>query len=139
MPNGDVSQSLVESPQAKKKYGGTLHQDSLPANLQEKSRLITRNGQVVRYFLDGNMQIFYPDGQVTTTDKRKGVWYTVNTRGVRRVRKLQENQIYDEPKRLKINEKLDPETNATVLVREDGVLIIKYVDETKIVMMPDGT
>jgi hypothetical protein len=44
MPNGDVSQQLVENPQAKKKYGGTLHQDSLPANLQEKSRLITRNG-----------------------------------------------------------------------------------------------
>lgn len=139
MPNGDVSQSIVENSQEKKKYGGTLHQDSLPANLQEKSRLITRNGQVIRYFLDGNMQIFYPDGTVTTTDKRKGVWYTVNPKGVKRVRKLQENQVYDEPKRLKITEKLDPETSAKVQVREDGVLTIKYVDESRLVMLPDGT
>jgi len=40
---------------------------------------------------------------------------------------------------LKISEKLDPETSAKVLVREDGVLTIKYVDESRLVMMPDGT
>ena len=85
------------------------------------------------------MQIFYPDGTVTTTDKRKGVWFTVNSKGVKRVRKLQDNLVYDEPKRMKITEKVDPETSATVLVREDGVLTIKYIDESKLVMMPDGT
>lgn len=47
-----------------------------------------RNGEVVRYFLDGNMQIYYPDGTITTTDKRKGVWFTVNSKGIKRVRKL---------------------------------------------------
>jgi len=51
------------------------------------------------------MQIFYPDGTITTTDKRKGVWFTVNSLGVKRVRKLQDNLVYDEPKRLKITEK----------------------------------
>jgi len=85
------------------------------------------------------MQIFYPDGTITTTDKRKGVWFTVNALGVKRVRKLQDNLVYDEPKRLKITEKLDPETSAHVSVREDGVLIIKYIDESRLVMMPDGT
>jgi len=44
MPNGDVSQQIIENVHEKKKYGGTLHQDSLPANLHEKSRLITRGG-----------------------------------------------------------------------------------------------
>jgi hypothetical protein len=75
------------------------------------------------------MQIFYPDGSVTTTDKRKGVWFTVNSKGVKRVRKLKDNLVYDEPKRMKISEKIDPETNANIQVREDGVLIINYVDE----------
>jgi hypothetical protein len=48
------------------------------------------------------MSIYYPDGTVTITDKRKGVWYTINTVGIKRVRKLKDNLVYDEPKRLKI-------------------------------------
>jgi hypothetical protein len=85
------------------------------------------------------MQILYPDGAITYTDKRKGVWFTINSKGVKRVRKLQDNLVYDEPRRLKISEKLDPETNAHISVREDGVLIINYIDEKRLVMLPDGT
>ena len=138
LPNGDVSQALIENPQEKKKFGGTI-QDSKSANLLEKSRLITRSGQVIRYFLDGNMQIFFADGSITTTDKRKGVWFTVNSKGVKRVRKLKDNLVYDEPRRLKLSSKLDPETNATILSREDGVLTVSYVDGQQLVLMPDGT
>jgi hypothetical protein len=47
--------------------------------------------------------------------------------------------VYDEPKRLKITEKVDPETSAIVQVREDGVLTIRYIDDSKLVMLPDGT
>ena len=139
LPNGDCSQSLIENNAEKKKFGGTLQEDTLPANLHEKSRLITRNGQIIRYFLDGNMQIFYPDGTITTTDKRKGAWFTVNPKGVKRVRKLQDNLVYDEPRRLRINEKVDPETSAHIKVREDGVLTIVYPDERRLVQFPDGT
>lgn len=53
LPSGDVSQSYVNGPSEKKKFGGSL-QDIKPPNVLEKSRLITRNGQVIRYFLDGN-------------------------------------------------------------------------------------
>lgn len=48
------------------------------------------------------MVIYYPDGTITTTDKRKGVWLTTNSLGVKRVRKLKDNLVYDEPKRVKI-------------------------------------
>ena len=85
------------------------------------------------------MSIYYPDSTVTHTDKRKGVWYTVNPNGVKRVRKLKDNLVYDEPKKLKIQEKIDPETNAVVKVREDSVLLINYVDGTRLVLTPDGT
>lgn len=79
------------------------------------------------------MQIYFPDGSFTYTDKRKGVWFTVNSKGVKRVRKLKDNLVYDEPKRLKISEKIDPETSANIKVREDGVLTITYIDEKKLV------
>lgn len=47
--------------------------------------------------------------------------------------------VYDEPKRLKITERVDPETSAMIKVREDGVLTIKYLDESKLIMFPDST
>lgn len=101
--------------------------------------MITRLGQVIRYLADGNFQILCPDGTVTTQDKRKGIWTTVNAKGVRRVRKLRDNSVFDEPRRLKQTEKIDPETNAKVYVREDGVLTIYYIDESRLVMFADGT
>jgi hypothetical protein len=41
--------------------------------------------------MDGNMAIYYADGTVTLTDKRKGVWFTTNVKGVKRIRKLKDN------------------------------------------------
>ena len=47
--------------------------------------------------------------------------------------------MQDETRRLKVTEKIDPETNAKVYVREDGVLTVVYVDESRLVMFADGT
>lgn len=58
---------------------------------------------------------------------------------MKRIRKLRDNSVFDEPKRLKQTEKIDPETNAKVYVREDGVLTINYIDESRLVMFADGT
>lgn len=58
---------------------------------------------------------------------------------MKRVRKLRDNSVQDEPRRLKVTEKIDPETNAKVYVREDGVLTINYIDESRLVMFADGT
>lgn len=88
---------------------------------------------------DGNFQLLFPNGTVTVSDKRRGTWITTNPKGIRRVRKLRDNIVTDEPRRLKITEKVDPETNAKVSVREDGVLTVKYVDESTLVMFADGT
>lgn len=41
--------------------------------------------------------------------------------------------------KLKVETKVDPETNATLNIREDGVLSIDYIDETNLIIMPDGT
>ena len=95
LPNGDVLQKL-EVNNTEGGHSGhhvkkpTIH-DSKQASQIEKSRLITRNGQVIRYMADGNFQNLFPSGTVTTQDKRKGIWTTVNTKGVRRIRKLRDN------------------------------------------------
>ena len=41
--------------------------------------------------------------------------------------------------RLEIHQKVDPETNAIVEVREDGLLKISYADRTTLLVMPDNT
>jgi hypothetical protein len=47
--------------------------------------------------------------------------------------------VFDEPRRLKFSEKIDPETSANIKIREDGVLTIQYIDGKRTVIMPDGT
>lgn len=74
-----------------------------------------------------------------TTDNRKELWQTVNSNGVKRIRKFKDNVVYDDPKLVKIQKKVDPETSAQIEIREDGVLVIKYIDDKKLVLMPDGT
>ena len=79
---------------------------------------------------DGNFIIYFPDGSLTYSDKRRGIWYTINQHGVKRNRKVQDGVVYDDPTRLRIQTKVDPETNATLKIREDGVLSIDYVDQS---------
>jgi hypothetical protein len=45
----------------------------------------------------------------------------------------------DDTIKLKISTKIDPETNATLKIREDGVLTVEYIDATKYIIMPDNT
>lgn len=41
--------------------------------------------------------------------------------------------------RLEIHQKIDPETNAAVEVREDGLLKVTYADRTTLLVFPDKT
>ena len=88
---------------------------------------------------DGNFQVFYLDGTITYSDKRKGIWYTVNQHGIKRSRKLADSLVFDDETKLNIKQKIDPETNANLRIREDGVLMVDYEDSTQYIIMPDGT
>ena len=63
LPNGDVSQTKIVAAEIPHKKGMMKGDGKVQV---EKSRLITRLGQVVRYLDDGNFQILCPDGTVTT-------------------------------------------------------------------------
>jgi hypothetical protein len=55
------------------------------------------------------------------------------------MRKIKDNEVIDDMKRINITEKIDPETSAVIQTRQDGVLIIRYLDGGSLVQMPDGT
>ena len=66
LPNGDVTQMrIIAADNLHENQKQPVIHDSIPNHNIEKSRLITRSGQVIRYMADGNFQILYPDGTVT--------------------------------------------------------------------------
>jgi hypothetical protein len=122
-----------------KTKGNTLIEDQMTDSQVELQRVITTNGEIIKQMADGNFIIYFSDGSLTYSDKRKGLWYTINPAGVKRVRKIKDGVISDEMQKLNIQTKVDPETNATLKIREDGVLNIEYIDQSHLIIMPDGT
>lgn len=140
-PNGDVLQKIMKNaamPKSQTK-GNHLVQDQEMDSQIENQRIITTTGEIIKHMGDGNFIIYYTDGTLTYSDKRRATWYTINSQGVKRVRKLKGRVVTDEVERLKTQTKVDPETNATLKIREDGVLSIEYIDQTHLIVMPDGT
>lgn len=86
---------------------------------------------------DGNQIIYFPDGSITVTDHRRGIWRTTNSLGVVRERNVRTGVVKDEMQRLSLHEKIDPETNAVVQIREDGMLKIVYPDRRTLLILPD--
>lgn len=140
-PNGDVLQKMMDNKPMPKTHskGSHLWRDGQTEEQTETQRLITTNSEIVRKMADGNIIIYFSDGSITSSDKRRGIWYTVNAQGVKRSRKLKGRIISDVETRLKTRTKIDPETNATLKIREDGVLLVDYIDQTSLIVMPDGT
>jgi hypothetical protein len=121
--------------------GNQLFEDQiqLPSDVVETQRTVTFFGEVIRQLDDDNCIIYYPDGTITMSDKRRGLWYTTNPKGVRRTRRIKDRVIFDDEVPLKSETKTDPETNAVLTTREDGLLLIDYADSTKYIIFPDGT
>ena len=51
---------------------------------------------------DGKIIVYYLDGTITSIDKRRGIWQTINGNGIIRVRKVKGGIISDEMTKLKI-------------------------------------
>ncbi len=102
-------------------------------------RTVTREGSVIRYLKDGNQIIYLKDGTITKTDHRRGVWTTINTKGVTRERNVRQKFVKDEIAHMAFQRKTDPETMAVVTIREDGFLKIDYPDKSCLMVMPDHT
>lgn len=91
LPNGNVQQSIITSEKQKKKESVIQAEES--EHQKEVQRVITRQGQLIRQLKDGNSIIYFPDGTITTTDHRRGIWRTTNPLGVIRERNLRTGQV----------------------------------------------
>lgn len=119
--------------------GNNLIYDENLESQVELHRIITTNGEIIKQMGDGNFIIYFKDGSITSSDKRRNIWYTINSKGVKRIRRIKDRIVQDDLERLKIETKIDPETNAKLQIREDGVLVIEYIDQSLLIVMPDGT
>lgn len=136
--NGDIEQSNLNCQKPSAKISSVLqeeHQDGC----QEVSRLVTRQAVVIKTLKNDNKVIYFPDGTITTIDKKKGIWQTTNIKGVVRSRVLKNHEISDQRQKLQTQTKTDPENGAVVDIREDGLLRVTYVDRRTLLIFPDNT
>lgn len=103
-------------------------------------RTVTRDeGSIIRYLKDGNQIIYFKDGTITKTDHRRGIWTTINSKGIIRERNVRSKIVRDEISVLECQRKVDPETTAVIQIREDGFLKIDYPDKSCLMIFPDHT
>ena len=89
-----------------------INPDNVEQESSETMRVVTRQGHLIRHLKDGNQIIYLPDGTITTTNHRRGIWTTTNPHGIIRERNVRQRTVKDEVTRLKITEKTDPETSS---------------------------
>lgn len=78
-------------------------------------RTVTRDeGSIIRYLKDGNQIIYFKDGTITKTDHRRGIWTTINSKGIIRERNVRSKIVRDEISVLECQRKVDPETTAVI-------------------------
>ena len=83
--------------------------------------------------------LYFPDGTITYTDNKRGIWSTVNPKGILRERNIRSGTAFDVRGKFQIVTKVDPETAAVVDIRDDGLLKITYVDRRTLLIFPDKT
>jgi hypothetical protein len=136
--NGDIEQQNLEAQKDNRQKSSVLEEERVGEEV-EISRLITRQGVVIRTLKDDNKVIYFPDGTITKSDHRRGIWRTTNPKGIVRERNLRSQVVNDLKQRLKTVTKVDPETSAVVEIREDGLLKVKYADRKTLFIFPDNT
>ena len=83
--------------------------------------------------------MYFPDGTITKTDLKQGIWTTTNPKGITREKNIKLGTVKDSRNRLNTVTKIDPETSAVVEIREDGLLKITYIDRRTLLIFPDHT
>ena len=137
-PNGDIEQQNLNLMKETKNKSSVIEEENLSVE-EDVSRLVTRNGVIVRTMKDDNKIIYFTDGTITKTDHRRGIWRTTNSKGIVRERNLRTQTFPDLIQRLKTVTTVDPETSAVVEIREDGLLKITYADRKTLFVFPDNT
>lgn len=102
----------------------------------EANRLVTKEGIVIRQFKNRDAELLFPDGVRATFSKKMLEWIIVNNKGMRRSYK---DGIYTDLEPIPCAMETDSVTHATMMIREDNVVTVRYKDGSLFCQHEDGT
>ena len=103
----------------------TKEENILSTDSQEKDRVITGKGVVIRHLRNRDAEVLYPNGYKAYFDRANQTWIVTNNKGMRRAAK--DNVEWD-LEAIPCATETDAVTNAKMMIREDNVMTIEYVD-----------
>ena len=104
-----------------------------PSKASELHRVITGKGTVIKYCIDGSINVMMTNG--STSEFKDGAWIGINSKGKRRRRAEQETELTP----INCASKTDPESLARITLREDNLILIKHEDGRLYTRHKDGT
>jgi len=120
LPSGDVLQTRTD-----RKDG-----------IDEKYRIFTGTGSVVRHLANGDIEVLYANGNRAEFLREDKLWVVTNNKGRRRARK--ENVEWD-LESIPCAYETDAVSYARVMFREDNVMTIRFKDNSFYAQFADGT
>lgn len=108
----------------------------------EIKRIVTKQGTVIRYMKNKGIQIMFANGNYSVYSPKYNTWTKTKNSGERKQYKMSaqtgKTLSVQEIEPLRVDHKIDPETNVDVTVRSDKVTQIFYKDST-LTMHHDNT
>ena len=102
----------------------------------EVNRICTKYGAIIRQFANRDAEVLYPDGEVAHFCKDDMSWTIINNKGKRR--HFKDGVMCDiEP--IPCACETDPASHATMMIREDDVVTVRYADRGYFCQHKDGT
>jgi len=123
--SGEISQTHDTELSSEGKDGNT-----------EASRLVTKEGIVIRQMHNRDSDVLYPDGVVAHFSKQNMEWIVTNNKGKRVSYK---DNLYKDMSPIPCATETDAVTNAQMMIREDNVCTVTYKDGSRFVQHADGT
>lgn len=143
LPSMEVVQTRTDEQRIYKQKVVDLAHDVKDDSEIEVKRIITKNGTVIRYMKNGNIQLLFVNGNYSMFNSKANTWEKTNNDCQRSLHKLDPETgkviSITELEPLVGNSNIDPETNQEVFIRSDGMMKINYNDGSTLVLHQDNT
>lgn len=103
---------------------------------KEVNRIISKEGVIIRQFRNHDAEVLFPDGVVANFSKKKLEWILINNLGKRRQFK---DGIYRDLEQIPTAVETDQNSGAKMMIREDGIVTVTYLDGSVYCHHKDGT
>ena len=97
---------------------------------------LPKSAVVVRHFRNRDAEVLFPHGEIARFDKKEMMWVITNNKGKRVAKKSGISWDLDP---IPCAAETDAVTNATMMIREDKVMTIRFKDGSLYCQHADGT